>query len=63
MQALLVAGWLAATVEVVRHLGTGPLGIAVAAGWPLVPFGLFFAVVWVRGARHRRRLIAQEWRD
>jgi hypothetical protein len=50
------------TLEILRVV-PGTLGILVSSWWPFVPIGLFVAVIWWRGARLRRRLIDQEFRD
>lgn len=63
---LVVAGlgllYLLLATEAVRRLGPRE-GVLVSALVPLLVLGLLFAVVWVRGARHRRRLLEQEFRE
>jgi hypothetical protein len=60
--ALIVVVWGLGTTWVLDLLGTGALGLVVASVWPLLPLGLLFAVIWIRGARHRRRLLDEEFR-
>jgi len=56
----IIALWI--TAELYRGI-PGTVGILLASWWSLVPLGLIFAVVWWRGARLRRRLIDEEFRD
>lgn len=53
--------WLLVTTDLYRRFPGTP-GVLLSALWPLVPLGLGFGWIWVRGRRHRRRLIEQEWR-
>ena len=62
VQVLLGVVWLLITTHLHRTV-PGPVGVLLAALWPLLFLGLGFAVVWWRGRVLRRRLLEQEFRD